>query len=152
MATSNLIQFLGDGITPPTGAESDTSNRRQVETFIAGDAIAVGDVVMFDTAKTGADRLLYVKKATVVSNGNGLSCGVALNAATAGEQVRAVIGGYANVNTHNTVAAANLLTAGGTSAGNVDGRVAGDISPAFGITLEGRTGAGLVAAWIYKSF
>jgi hypothetical protein len=152
MATSTLVQFLGDGITSPTSIEGDTSNRRQVETFIAGGAIAAGDVVAFDTSKTGADRVLYVTEAAQVANGNGLSCGVALAAATAGEQVRAVIGGYALVSTHGGVALGNLLTAGGTSAGTVDGRIASDISPAFGITLEARVGAGLVAAWIYKSF
>jgi hypothetical protein len=146
MATSTLVQFLAEG------EGGDTSNRRQVETFLAADAIGAGDVVMFDTTKTGADRVLHVKKATVVANGNGLCCGVALAAASAGERVDAVIGGYASVNTHGSVTLGNLLTAGGASAGNVDGRVAGDISPAFGIALEARTGAGLVAAWIYKSY
>ena len=148
MATSTLLQKL-DGETNFGGG---TSNRRQVETFLASGTIAVGDVVAFDTSKTGADRVLFVKKAGVVSNGNGLCCGVALVAASADEPVTVVVGGYAEVSTHDTVAAANLLTAAGTSAGTVDGRVAADIAPAFGITLEARTGAGLVDAWIYKSF
>ena len=30
MATSTLVQFLGDGITSPTSIAGDTSNRRQV--------------------------------------------------------------------------------------------------------------------------
>ncbi len=146
MADNTLIQFLSKG------EAADTGNRRQVETFIASGTIAAGDVVAFDTAQTGADRVLYVAKAGLVANGNGLCCGVALAAASAGETVQCVIAGYADVKTHGTVSAANLLTASGTSAGTVDGRVAGDISPAFGITLEARTGAGSVAAWVYKSF
>ncbi len=96
MATSTLVQFLGDGITSPTGAGADTSNRRQVETFISGAAIIKGDVVMLDTSKTGADRVLYIKQCANVATGNPLAVGVALNAAAAaGEQVRVVVAGYA---------------------------------------------------------
>ena len=54
MATSTLIQFL------EAGEAGDTSNRRQVETFIAGGAIAAGDWVQLDTGETGADRVLQV--------------------------------------------------------------------------------------------
>jgi hypothetical protein len=148
MATNTILQKL-DG---ETDFGASASNRRQVETFVANDTIAAGDVVSFDASKTGADRVLFVVKAGLVANGNGLCCGVALVAASAGESVQCVIAGYAEVTTHGSVAQANLLTASGTSAGTVDGRVAGDIAPAFGITLEARTGSGLVAAWIYKSF
>ena len=158
MATQNVIQYLEEdrysalpgGATEAVGPES--MNRRQTETFIASGTIAAGDVVAFDTGKTGADRVLYVAQAGVVANGNGLCVGAAVRAATAGEKVEVVVSGYADVKTHGTVTAANMLTAGGTSAGTVDGRVAADISPAFGITLEARTGAGTVAAWIYKKY
>ena len=54
MATSTLVQFLGDGVTTPSGIGADSSNRRQVETFIAGGAIASGDWVSLDVSKTGA--------------------------------------------------------------------------------------------------
>ena len=158
MATQTIIQYLEDerysalpgGASVPVGEA--TSNRRQTETFVANGAIAVGDVVAFDTSKTGADRVLFVIKAANITNGNGLAVGVATEAATAGDNVTCVISGYANVTTHGSVSAINMLTAGGTSAGTVDGRVAADIAPAFGVTLESRTGAGLVAAWIYKHY
>ena len=108
MATSTLIQFLGDGITSPTGAGADTMNRRQVETFISGAAIVAGDVVMLDTTKTGADRALYIKQASAVATGNPLAIGVALDAAAAaGEQVRVVVAGY--------VAGVNCSAAGATN-------------------------------------
>tara|TARA_R110002012_G_scaffold300966_1_gene501054 strand:- start:4726 stop:5202 length:477 start_codon:yes stop_codon:yes gene_type:complete len=158
MATQTIIQYLEDerysalpgGASVPVGEES--MNRRQTETFVANGTIAVGDVVGFDTSKTGADRVLFVIKTAAIANGNGLAVGVATEAATAGDNVKCVISGYANVSTAGTVAAINMLTASPGTAGTVDGRVAADIAPAFGVTLEARTGAGLVAAWIYKHY
>ena len=86
MATSTLIQFLAEG------SAGDTSNRRQVETFLASGTIAAGDWVQFDSAKSGADALLFVKEAaTVGTKGNAAAFGVALEGAAAGEQVRAVV-------------------------------------------------------------
>jgi hypothetical protein len=83
MATSTLIQFLA------SGELGDTSNRRQVETFIANGAIAAGDWVQLDTAATGADRCLYVIEATAAfATGNPLVVGVALAGAATGEGVR----------------------------------------------------------------
>lgn len=104
MATSTLIQFL----QPGEGAA--TSNRSQVETFFAGGTIAKGDFVSLDGSKTGADKALYV---VVVDTSGGAvalgvpTVGVALAAATAGQKVDVVIGGY--------VAEANVAT--GTAAG-----------------------------------
>ena len=151
MATNNLLQRM-DPASLTTGSSNDTSNRRQIERFIASEAIAAGDVVAFDTSKTGPDRVLYVTKAELITNGNGLAIGAADTAAGANEELNVVIAGYAEVKPHNTVLIKNMLPAGGTSIGTVDGRVAGDISPAFGIALAGRTGPGLVRAWIYKQF
>jgi hypothetical protein len=146
MAGSQLLQKL-DG---ETDFGASTTNRRQTEIFIANGTIAAGDVVSFDTSKTGADRVLYVIKAALVANGNGLCCGVAVHAASAGDNVKVVIAGYAeSVTAHGAMASGNLLTASGTSAGTVDGRVAADIAPAFGVTLE----AGATPdCWIYKKF
>lgn len=104
MATSTLIQLL----QPGEGA--DTSNRSQTETFLAGGTIARGDFVSLDTSKTGADKALYV---VVVDTSGGAvalgvpTVGVALAAATAGQKVDVVIGGY--------VGRANVAT--GTAAG-----------------------------------
>ena len=133
MATQNWLQKL-DG---ETDFGASAGNRRKMEEFIANDTIAVGDIVAFDTSKTGADRVLYITKAALVANGNGLAVGVSMDAATAGQRCRVVVGGYAeSVTAHGAMASGNLLTAAGTSAGTVDGRVAADIAPAFGITLE----------------
>jgi hypothetical protein len=146
MASSTLLQKLDGG----SDFGASTSNRRQVEIFTANGTIAAGDVVSFDTTKTGADRVLYVIKAAQVANGNGLCCGVALHAASAGDNVKVVIAGYAeSVTAHGAMASGNILTAAGSSDGTVDGRVAADISPAFGVTLEA---GGTPDCWIYKQF
>jgi len=89
MATSTLVQFLS------SGEAGDTSNRRQVETFLAGGAIAAGDWVALDNSKTGADRCLYVVEAAgVATKGNAAAMGVALAAAAADERVDVVVAGY----------------------------------------------------------
>ena len=156
MATSTLVQFLGDGITSPTGAGADTSNRRQVETFISSAAIAAGDVVMLDTLKTGADRVLYIKQASAVATGNPLAIGVALNAAAAaGEQVRVVVAGYVegvNCSAAGATAAGKPLVAG-TVAGEVEEANTTDTSGLFGVALEPFGGAtNSVAIHIFKRF
>jgi hypothetical protein len=104
MATSTLIQFLGPG------EAGDTSNRSQVETFLASSAIAKGDWVSLDTSKPGADRCLYV--GVIDTSGGAVALGVpvigvALEAASIDGEVRVVIAGY--------VAQANIAT--GTAAG-----------------------------------
>ncbi len=157
MATSTLIQFLGDGITSPTSIEGDTSNRRQVETFISSAAIVAGDVVGLDNTKTGADRVLYVKQAANVGTGNALAVGVALDAAAgAGEQVRVVVSGYAaDVNcTNGTIATGAALSAASAAAGEVETAAAGDTAGLFAVALEakGATTANKVAIHIFKRF
>ena len=104
MATSTLIQFLGPG------EAGDTSNRSQVETFLASSAIAKGDWVSLDTSKPGADRCLYV--GVIDTSGGAVALGVpvigvALEAASIDGEVRVVIAGY--------VDQANIAT--GTAAG-----------------------------------
>ena len=116
MATSTLIQFLDPG------QDSDTSNRSQVETFLASGTIAKGDWVNFDTSKTGADRVLYVKVEDTSAGAIALGVpviGVALEAAVAGDQVRVVVAGY--------VKQANVVTA-----------VAAGVAVALDTTTSGR--------------
>lgn len=129
MATSTLVQFLS------SGEAGDTSNRRQVETFLAGGAIAAGDWVALDSSKTGADRCLYVVEAAgVATKGNAAAMGVALAAAAADERVDVVVAGYvASASVAALTAAGDALvgpigTAGraeievpGTTTGNVCG-------------------------------
>ena len=150
MATSTLIQFLAPG------EASDTSHRRQVETFIANGTIAALDVVGSDISKTGADKALYVIQAANVATGNGLAVGVALNAATAGQPVRVVVSGYvADVNcAGGTIAAGAALSAGKTFAGEVDTAAAGDLAGCFGVALEAKaaTTPNRVAIMVKKQF
>ena len=147
MATSSLIQLL------TAGEAGDTSNRRQIETFLANGTIAAGDWVMLDTSKTDADRVLFVIEATAVANGNALVIGVATEAAAAGDQVRVVISGYAEgASVANAVAAANVaLVVDNTAAGQAVAIAAGDLAPACGVSLEAAAG-GKADVWVFKRF
>ena len=151
MATSTLVQLLeaGEGVA--------TSNRRQVETFIAAGTIAAGDVVAFDATQTGADRALFVLEAANVATGNPLAVGVALEAAASGEQIRVVISGYVEgVDcTAGTIGAAGVaLSAGKTAAGQVDAAAATDLAGCFAVSAEakGATTANKVAVYVKKQF
>ena len=88
MATSTLIQKL-DGTafesskTVPGSytavSTPDVSNRRQIETFIAGATVVPGDWLQFDTSKTGAEKVLTVIQAVnTIATGNPLVVGVCL--------------------------------------------------------------------------
>jgi hypothetical protein len=170
MATSTLIQKLDatafessktvpgsyTAVTTP-----DVSNRRQVETFIAGATVVVGDWLEFDTSKTGAERVLTVIQATANGSGNPLVVGVCLGSAesdgslTAGSKINVVVAGYAEgVNVANAVAAAGVPLAVSATAG----RAQATILPA-GVGSGGVCGVSLEAAagnkcdvWVYKQF
>lgn len=108
MATSTLVQFL------QPGEAGDTSNRSQVETFLAGGTIKKGDFVSLDTSKTGADKALYV--AVVDTSGGAVALGVptvgvALFDAVAGERVDVVIDGYVKTANIATGVAAGVAVA-----------------------------------------
>jgi hypothetical protein len=163
MATNTTLQYLEttgeDAFGASVGLGATVSNRRQVETFIASGAITAGQIVGFDTSKTGAARVQSVTPVAVIANGNGLACGVALADASVGDRVDVVVAGYVDkVNCHGAVVLGNLLTAGtGGTVGAADGRVDTDIAPAFGIALgaSGLSADGYVnpaPAYIYKHF
>ena len=148
MAGSTLLQKLDGG----SDFGASTSNRRQVEIFLASAAIVKGEVVMFDDTKTGADRALSVKQAAVVATGNGLAAGVAIEAAAAaGDIVRVVIAGYVeDVKCAAGVAAGTVVNAAGAVVGEVDPSGAGDFTP-FGVALEA-VAANSVDMIVYKQF
>jgi len=108
MATNTLLQKL-DG--EADGFGSTTTNRQQVEVFLAASAITAGQWVSFDVTKTGADKVLYV--GVIDTSGGAIALGVPVigvaleAAAAAGAQVRVVVAGY--------VKEANVAT--GTAAG-----------------------------------
>ena len=150
MATSTLLQKLD---LAAEGFGASTSHRRQVETFLAGGAIAAGDWVAFDTTKTGADRVLTVIEAVGGGTGTGLTCGVALEAATAGARVNVVVAGYVEgASVANAVAAAGIsLVVDATAAGQAVAIAAGDLAPACGVSLEAAAG-NLCDVWVFKNF
>ena len=104
MATSTLIQFLAEG------EGTDTSNRRQLETFLADGAIAEGAPVFFDIAETDdGDKVLKV----VESSADKAAIGVAIEGAAAGEQVRACLSGICEALVKGTNNAGNAAIAAG---------------------------------------
>jgi hypothetical protein len=170
MATSTLLQKL-DGnalisnITGSPGSYTtvqvpDVSNRRQVETFIAGGTVAAGDWVQFDTSATGASRVLTVIEATgATATGNPLVCGVCIGSAetdgslTVGSKVFVVVGGYVEgANVDNAVAAAGVaLVVDNTGAGIANAYAAADTAPICGVSLEAAAG-GKCDVWVIKQF
>lgn len=146
MMNPNLVQTL------IAGEEGDTLNRSFVQTFLAGAAIAVGDVVAMDTTQSGADRALYVIEAAGVATvGNPAVLGVAKTAATAaGQEVEVYTQGYcpaASVN-GSVVAGSPLIGPIGT-AGRAEIEVPGTTTGrVFGVALEADT-ANVAAIYIF---
>jgi hypothetical protein len=161
MATSTLVQYLEktqvtvSGGTTPVGAS--TSNRSQVEEFLAETTVTAGDWLEFDTAQTGASKVLVVRQATANGTGNPLVCGVALatvtGTATSPAVVRVCVGGYvAKANVANAVAAAGVaLSVDAAGAGQAVAITAADTGPACGVSLSAPV-ANVAEAWIYKRF
>jgi hypothetical protein len=155
MATSTNIQYLEGSAKDEFGATvqigAGTSDRRQIETFLAGAAITAGDWVMFDTSATGASRVLTVIQATAVALGNPLTVGVALTSATvAGQKVDVVVGGYVEVcNVDGAVVAGSPLTVD-TTAGRAHVAATGDIVTC-GVALAADV-ANVAPVWVFKQF
>jgi hypothetical protein len=166
MATSTLIQNL-DGTafesskTVPGSYTAiqpqDVSNRRQVETFIAGATVVAGDWLMFDTSKTGANRVLTVIQATAIATGNALVVGVCLGSAetdgtlTAGSKINVIVSGYAEIaNVDGAVVAGDPLTVD-TTAGRAHVAVAADVV-VCGVALAVDSPVNVAPVWVYKKF
>ena len=89
MATSTLIQSLNAG-------DSFPSNRRCVETFLAGATIAAGDFVAFDLSQTNdADKTLYVVPCNSAAAATKLCVGVAESVDAKTGRVTVVLAGFA---------------------------------------------------------
>lgn len=166
MATSTLIQKLDataliSNISGSPGSYTsveipDVSNRRQVETFIAGATVAVGDWLQFDTSATGAAKVATVIQATNVALGNPLVVGVCLGSAetsgtlTAGSRINVVVSGYMETaNVDGAVVAGSPLVVD-TTAGRAHVAVTGDIS-VCGVALAADV-ANVAPVWIFKKF
>jgi hypothetical protein len=121
MATSRNVQYIGKDATGTRIDDSDLSSRRQVEGFIAGAAIAVGDWVILDTSATGSLRACTVIKAPA-SSVSAAVIGCALEAATAaGDIIQVVVKGYhASATVNTATAVGDALFCGGTAAGTAE--------------------------------
>jgi hypothetical protein len=136
MATSTLIQYLNttgaDGVDIGLGV----SNRRQVETFISGEAIVAGDVVALDlvtAALTAGQIATQIRQASTAAARTAVA-GVALDAAAgAGEPVRVCIRGVCEANVL-AMAQGDVLTVTAT-AGSMD-TITAATAPQVAVALE----------------
>jgi len=143
MATSSLIQFLA------AGEAGDSSNRRQVETFLAGGAISEGDWVALDSSQAGADRVLYVVEAAASATG-GVAIGVATEDAAAGERLDVVVAGYYPTAKVTTGVALNAPLSVDTTNGRADAADAANVV-ICGVCLE-LAAANVAPVHVYKRF
>jgi hypothetical protein len=124
--------------------------RSERETFIASAAVAEGDWVSFDLAKTTTDQVLYVKTAVATALGAAV-CGVALAAAAADERVVVVTGGYvAKAKVAGTPGAGTLLSVDATD-GTGSAAVATDNAIVCGQTTSAVSG-GLASCLVFRLF
>jgi hypothetical protein len=117
MATNTILQSLNDSTAFGGVSTTGTSNRRQVETFLAGGTIAVGDAVAIDLSKTDSDKVLYVVEATAGTKA--LIIGIAISAAAANEPVQVVVSGYVASADVATGVTAGAQLAGSATAGRL---------------------------------
>jgi len=96
MATSTLIQKLYAPDESGVGEDSVlVSNRRQVETFFASEAISNGDLVCLDISKTSdGDKMSFIKKLKTDAGLTAVAIGIADEAIASGDSGRVVIKGF----------------------------------------------------------
>lgn len=111
MATNTTLQKLDILDSDGNAFGVNTSNRRQVETFISDGAIGLGDLVTFDVVDGGgAECVIKV----IESPANKSAIGVALNAAAgAGEDVRVCISGICEAQVEGKDQAGNAAISAG---------------------------------------
>tara|TARA_A100001201_G_scaffold84751_1_gene75052 strand:+ start:1695 stop:2156 length:462 start_codon:yes stop_codon:yes gene_type:complete len=96
MATSTLLQKLFAADESGVGEDSViVSNRRQVETFFASEAISDGDLVCLDISKTSdGDKVSYIKKLKTDAGLTAVAIGIADEDIAADDTGRVVIKGF----------------------------------------------------------
>lgn len=160
MATNTIIQYLEtsaypadqrDGSSEAVGIEA--SNRRQIETFISGAAIAANDLVALDFSKTSDGEIaITIVKADSASANSIAVVGFALNAATgAGENVDVTIAGlHQSANVAGAVAKGDRLSISAV-AGQADTYVNSDTVPIIAYACEDDT-ANVASVFVIKQF
>jgi len=154
MATSDIIQYLSG-----QASDHDTSSRRIVETFLCGSTvvgtpIAAGDWVQFEVAATDGLEPITVVEAGSTAAGNGLVCGVALEAGTVvGARIKVCIRGFvASANVADAVGAAGVPVIVDGGSGRAEAAVAADhTAPPCGITLS-TPSSNTAAVLVYSNF
>ena len=162
MATSNLLQCLNEG----ADFGVSTSARRVVETYIAGETVAVGDAVSLDLSETeDGDKALKVVQSDSGTDTDRAFVGIVLRSAepsgalTAGARVEVVVGGPAEANVDGATAAGNLLQIGSTAGRlavrevNVDegGAATFSLYPIAAIAAEADV-ANVATVFVYRQF
>ena len=138
MATNTLIQKLFASDESGVGEDSiKVSNRQELETFFASEAIADGDLVCLDISKTSdGDKMSYVKKLKTDAGVTAVAIGIADQGVSAGEQVRVVIKeGFKSAANVATGAAIGERIVGTATAGRGDVLVNSSTLPALGYVV-----------------
>ena len=160
MASATYLQSLDSVYEDGTSRGVTPSNRRQIETFIAKEVIAIGDWVAFDIGATAdGDVTLGVFKADANSAPVRPAVGVALHAATAiDDKIEVCISGVCNASVGDNGgvgSAIGTLLQTTTTAGTVDVASAASALPVCGILAEvipGAAGITLKRVVVRKSF
>lgn len=146
MATQNIIQYLEttqyyadqrDGSTVAVGPAA--MNRRQVETYIASEAIAVGEAVSLDLSKTAeGDIMIHVVVGDNATATAGAFAGFALTAAAEGETLDVCIAGVCEGLLAAGVAVGDRLRL--DTAGAVDAYANSDVFPIVAYAVDANGG------------
>tara|TARA_A100001391_G_scaffold163499_1_gene123022 strand:+ start:184 stop:669 length:486 start_codon:yes stop_codon:yes gene_type:complete len=152
MATNDILQYLESTDSDGTAYSSATSNRRQVEKFVAAGTIVEGDVVAFSFSNGDApgDAVLNVVKASADSH----CVGVALAGASSGDLIDVCISGVveAKVDGKNNAGNAGISSGDFLALGDVAGTfykyTAGTDAGVDAIAVDDKTSAASEAAAI----
>ena len=137
MATNTLLQSLNGSDNQAT---TGSSNRRQVETFLASAPIAANDLVCLDLTKSAnSDIPLYITKANRSAAATVVAVGFALNAATAaGDEVRVTIAGIHESANVTAISAGDRLMAS-TVAGRAEAYTGSESVPIIAYACDDHT-------------
>jgi hypothetical protein len=175
MATTTILQYLektGYNALPSGGTTDvglDALNRRQVESFIAGEDLVIGDWVAFNINAASIEKAsIEVVKADLNANAGagvtttaGIIVGVVLAAdnsqgtTTLGSRVKVVTRGFAKGRVDNSGAAIGkgAFVAGSNTAGLCDPYAAADVVPPIGVLCAaaagGSTGGAVLLLDVY---
>jgi len=158
MATQNIIQYLEtEQYSALPGVANvavgiSAMNRRQLETFVAGGAIAANDLVALDFSQTAdGDKAITVVKANSSSTNSICAIGFAINAAATGETVDVTIAGmHESANVKTGILKGKPLSISAV-AGEADEYVAGDVVPIVAYATENES-SNVATVFVIKQF